>query len=201
MPTRTDEPVDDQIKPKDTFDKWTVLEFAGKHRSTSPAGARCTADLWECRCKCGNVQKVLRCNLLRDLSKQCKACSCAALTKRRKESASPDSKRQNLSISGKYRRICIDGCPATWDWLAFLTWFRALEPEQQVGVPQRRDTSLPHGPDNTYFVRNPIRTSHIAIIAEMCDLSVEAATTWADSVSRQAVELRANKLREKKASA
>lgn len=207
MPTQEkpmhDTPVDGKITPHTTgnnpFGKWTVLEYAGKHRANAINGCCSVSDQWLCRCACGREQLVLRWNLLMGRSTQCKQCFGTALGQRRKDIIDPDSKRQNLAIAGKYRRIDREGHVAAWDWLGFLTWFRPLDASQTIGPPRRHNPEQPHGPDNTYFEMHPIRTGHIAVIAEMAGMSVEEATSWAGTVTRQAVEQRANILRSKKA--
>lgn len=194
-------PVDDKIKEGDEFGKWTVRAYKGKNRTQSKTGHWSVTDQWLCWCQCGKAQLVLRWNLLSNHTTQCRVCHRKELGAQRKLSMNPDSRRQNSSISGKYRRIQDEGCLADWDWLSFLSWFRALDQSKTSGSPCRIDPDKPHGPENTYFLKNPIRASHLAIIAEMSGMTAEDTEAWANTVSRQAVGQRANALRAKKASA
>lgn len=182
------------------FGKWVVKAFYGKRTTTSATHVnvngdpvRNSSEMWTCVCECGRTGTVLRGNLLprKDgqpgKSTQCMHCQIAART-------TP----QNLR-TGRWKvwRRVRDN--QTWGmWANFQLW-DAKQPKQPGERLLRKDASLPHGPDNSFYgTEAPQYAADIALIAETDGTTVKATRLYYADKTRQAVSQAAKAIRERK---
>lgn len=176
------------------YGKWVVKSYYGKRITESAtrvdangAPVRNYAELWTCECACGKTGNVMRSNLVGGRSTQCMVCQIRGRT-------TP----QNLRVSRwkVWRRIKAN---QVWGvWAAFQLW-----DARQTKLPGqrllRKDASLPHGPDNSFYGNEaPQYAADIALIAETDGASVEATRLYYADKSRQAVSQAAKAIRDRK---
>lgn len=186
------QPVEDLVDRP--YGKWIVRSYYGKRITESAtcvdakgAPVRNFAELWTCECACGRTGNVMRSNLVAGYSTQCMTCQIADRT-------TP----QNLRGARwkVWKRI---KCNQTWGlWSAFQVW-DAQQTKETGQRLLRKDASLPHGPDNSFYgTESPQYDADIALLAEVDGVSVEAMRQHYATKTRQAVSQAAKAVRERR---
>jgi hypothetical protein len=117
------------------FGKWVALEYRGMEGSKR---------LWLCRCQCGVEKIVTRDNLRSKRTTQCQRC---AWTSRRKP-------HKRLHRMWKKLLLSADVCR---EWQHFYAFRKAMgDPPGRGARLARYENSLPHGPENTFWLTGRI---------------------------------------------
>lgn len=152
------------------FDRWTVLEYAGKNKTNMP--------YWKCQCKCGKIKNVRAASLKDGTSKSCGCLSvdihstCDGLT--RKHEAEYDVYRLMLRRcldpqSKSYKRYGERGITVCPEWQeSFAKFLEDMGTRPRpTDTLERRDNSKEYSKDNccwatrTDQARNTRRNRHV----------------------------------------
>lgn len=137
--TKTPKPEDLVNLRGKRISKWMVMEYAGKEiRGTS--GRASDRHWWKCRCKFGHIQLFPHAALIGETTQRCRQC--------REELQGARGRLLTIWRYLRLRKLLSEA------WLDFDTFCRQVgEPPAGKASIRRYDSTQPHGPENTYWVK------------------------------------------------